>query len=74
MQRQISVPARWRDTSAIDSDHVTFRINPSTLLEDDLGVHLNATLADQNLAGATRGDASLGEDLLEAYALGGFGH
>ena len=41
VQRQVSMPARRRDAGAVDSNDIAFRIDPSALLEDDLGVDLD---------------------------------
>jgi hypothetical protein len=68
------MPPRRRDTCAVDSNHVTFWINPASLLHHDFGIHLDATLADQRFASATRRDAGLGEDLLQAHALSSLAH
>jgi hypothetical protein len=74
VQRQIEMPTGWRNAGAVDSDHISFRIDPAALLHNDLGIHFDAPLADQDFAGSTRGNAGLGEDLLEAYACCRFGH
>jgi hypothetical protein len=66
-------PRRW-DAGAIDSDHITFRVDSSPLLSNHLRVHLDASLADQDLACPARGDPGSSQDLLEAYALCGLGH
>jgi hypothetical protein len=68
------MPARRRNASAIDPNHVAFGVDPAPQLQDDLGVHFDPTLADHDLAHAARADAGLGEDLLEAYALLRLGH
>jgi hypothetical protein len=74
VQRQVSVPARRRDAGAVDPNDIAFRIDPSALLEDDLRVDLDTSLADQDFAGATGSDAGLGEDFLKSYALCRVGH
>jgi hypothetical protein len=66
---EVEMPTRRRNASAIDANHVAFGVDPAPQLEDDLGIHFDPALADHDLAGATRADAGLGEDLLEAYAL-----
>ena len=38
VQRQVSVPPRRRDAGAVDPNDIAFRIDPSALLEDDLGI------------------------------------
>jgi hypothetical protein len=68
------VPARWRNPGAVDTDDVTLGIDSSTLLDDDLGVDFDASLADEDLACPTRGNSSGSQNLLEAYALGRLGH
>jgi hypothetical protein len=59
---------RW-DTRAIDSNHVTFGIDPAALLGDDLGVHFHTALADQGFTRPARAYAGLGKHLLEAYTI-----
>jgi hypothetical protein len=68
------MPTRRWDAGAIDSDHITFRVDSSPLLSDHLRVHLDASLADQGLARPARGDPGSGQNLLEAYALCGLDH
>jgi hypothetical protein len=68
------MPTRRRDARAIDSDHITFRVDSSPLLSNDLRVHLDAPLADQDFACPARGNPGSSQDFLEAYALCGLGH
>jgi hypothetical protein len=69
IEGQIKVSARRWDTRAIDSNHVTFGIDPAALLGDDLGVNLHTALADQGLTRPARAYAGLGKHLLEAYTI-----
>jgi len=68
------MPARRRDAGAIDSDHITFRVDSAALLGYHLRVHLDASLTDQDFACPARGNPGSGQDLLEAYALCGLDH
>jgi hypothetical protein len=66
-------PRRW-DAGAIDSDHIPFRVDPSSLLSNHLRVDLDASLTDQDFARPARSNPGSGQDLLEAYALCGLSH
>jgi hypothetical protein len=68
------MPARRRDAGAVDSDHITFRVDPAALLSNHLGVDLDASLVDQDFACSARGDPGSGQDLLKAHARCGLGH
>jgi hypothetical protein len=69
VEGQIKVSARRWDTRAIDSNHVTFRINPATLLGDDLRVNFHTAVADQCFTRPARAYAGLGKHLLEAHTI-----
>jgi hypothetical protein len=69
IEGQIEMSARWWDTRAIDSNHVTFGIDPAALLGDDLGVNLDTALADHGFTRPARAYAGLGKHLLEAYTI-----
>jgi hypothetical protein len=74
VEGEISMPARWRDARAVDSDHVTFRIDSSPLLKYNLRVDLDASLADQDFGCPARSNSGCGQDLLETYARCRLGH
>jgi len=58
---------------AVDADVVAGGVGTGAELGDDLAVYDDAAFEDDGFGGAAAGDASLGEDLLETVALGGFG-
>jgi hypothetical protein len=74
IQGEVSVPARWRDARAVDSDHITFRIDSSSLLEHNLRVDFDASLADKDFGCPARSNSGCGQDLLETYARRRLGH
>jgi hypothetical protein len=74
VEGQVKMSARRRDTRAVDSNHVTFGIDPAALLGDDLGVNFHTALADQGFTPPARAYAGLGKHLLEAYTISRFGH
>jgi hypothetical protein len=74
VQGEVSVPAWWRDTRAVDSDHIPFRIDSSPLLKNNLRVDLDASLADEDFGCPTRGNSGCGQNLLETYPGCRLGH
>ncbi len=55
------------DALAVDLDLVDARIGLAAELGDDLAVHAYAAGENELLGGSTRGDATVGEDLLNAF-------
>jgi hypothetical protein len=74
VQGEVSVPARWRNAGAVNSDHIMFGIDSSALLQHNLRVDLHASLADEDFGCPTRGNSGCGQDLLETYSRRTLGH
>ena len=59
------------EAAAVDLDDVDAQVGPGTQLADHLAVHADAPGQDELLAGAPRGDARSGNDLLQSFLHGG---
>lgn len=56
------------DGAAVDQNAVGFGIDPERQVGEDLAVDPDLAFLDELLAGASRGDAGIGQDTLEALA------
>ncbi|BDB60943.1 hypothetical protein RDE2_27370 [Rhodococcus sp. RDE2] len=59
------------DADAVDPDHGVLRVHAQALFDDDVAVDLDATRGDEFLGCAARGNAGLGEHLLQPHAFTG---